>query len=81
MVVFDWMHNEVDENHPYYGLIHSCKELINRDWEISVNHIYSKANRVAEALANMGHSCTLGFHFLRSSPCEVSKLPAEMLWE
>ncbi|CAN0841338.1 hypothetical protein LINGRAHAP2_LOCUS3234 [Linum grandiflorum] len=36
--------------------------MLDRDWLIKVEHIYSEGNRVADYLATLGHSLYLGVH-------------------
>ncbi|CAN1162988.1 Putative ribonuclease H protein At1g65750 [Linum perenne] len=48
-------------NH-HESLIRQFAELSSREWQISVHHIYRKANFAADYLANLGHSFHLGVH-------------------
>ncbi|CAN1784074.1 Putative ribonuclease H protein At1g65750 [Linum perenne] len=48
------LHNESETTHRHASL--------NRDWEVSINHIYREANSAADYLANLGHSLDLGTH-------------------
>lgn len=43
-------------------LINAKKEHINRDWQISLNHIYREANFAADFMANISSSLPFGFH-------------------
>ncbi|CAN0841340.1 hypothetical protein LINGRAHAP2_LOCUS3234 [Linum grandiflorum] len=36
--------------------------MLDRDWLIKVEHIYSEGNRVADYLATLGHNLPLGVH-------------------
>ncbi|CAN1133467.1 hypothetical protein LINPERPRIM_LOCUS16666, partial [Linum perenne] len=33
-----------------------------RDWEVTIQHIYRKANNAADYLANLGHEFDIGTH-------------------
>ncbi|CAN1147638.1 Putative ribonuclease H protein At1g65750 [Linum perenne] len=39
-------------------------ELLQRNWEVQIIHVYRESNHAADYLANVGHSCPLGFHVL-----------------
>ncbi|CAN0826662.1 Putative ribonuclease H protein At1g65750 [Linum grandiflorum] len=40
------------------------QELCNRQWEVTLHHIYREANYAADYLANLGHSFIFGFHIV-----------------
>ncbi|CAN0906531.1 hypothetical protein LINGRAHAP2_LOCUS24316 [Linum grandiflorum] len=42
------------------------KELRARDWEIHIEHIYWKANSVADHLVHLDHSFSLSVHVLKA---------------
>ncbi|CAN1279411.1 Putative ribonuclease H protein At1g65750 [Linum perenne] len=50
------------EDHTHAATIIMARELLRRDWEVQILHVYRERNHVADYLANMGHSCPLGFH-------------------
>ncbi|CAN1333967.1 Putative ribonuclease H protein At1g65750 [Linum perenne] len=50
------------EDHTHAATIIMARELLRRDWEVHILHVYRERNHVADYLANMGHSCPLGFH-------------------
>ncbi|CAN1781286.1 Putative ribonuclease H protein At1g65750, partial [Linum perenne] len=56
----DYVSNQHD------SLIQQFVELSSRDWRITVQHIYRKANFAADYMANLGHSLDLGIHFFDS---------------
>ncbi|CAN1130924.1 Putative ribonuclease H protein At1g65750 [Linum perenne] len=36
--------------------------ILNRDWEVSIHHIFREANCAADYLANLGHTLDMGLH-------------------
>lgn len=69
-------------------LVEKCKELIWRDWEIEVIHIYLEANTVADMLANWALQHQIGYYllispllhfaFYRCQICKGSHIPVEL---
>ncbi|CAI0429676.1 unnamed protein product, partial [Linum tenue] len=49
-------------DHHYMATISRFHELLKRDWEVSVNHVYREGNRCADFLADQGHNFSFGFH-------------------
>ncbi|CAN1824868.1 Putative ribonuclease H protein At1g65750 [Linum perenne] len=45
--------------------------LRSRDWQVVVQHCYREANRVADLLAHLGHSNSLGTHPIVSWPSNI----------
>ncbi|CAN1283004.1 Putative ribonuclease H protein At1g65750 [Linum perenne] len=41
---------------------HAHATTIIMDWEVRILHIYRESNHAADYLANIVHSCPLGFH-------------------
>ncbi|CAN1781288.1 Putative ribonuclease H protein At1g65750 [Linum perenne] len=52
--------------HQHAALVFEFQELKRREWRITVQHIYRKANFAADYMANLGHSLDLGIHFFDS---------------
>ncbi|CAN1124680.1 Putative ribonuclease H protein At1g65750 [Linum perenne] len=50
------------EDHAHETMIIMARELLRRDWEVRILHVYRESNHVTDYLANIGHSCPLGFH-------------------
>ena len=61
------------ENH-CQNIIADCKELISKDWHVTVCHVYREGNAVADGLANLALLQRQGFHELLSCPSEVVHL-------
>ncbi|CAN1137163.1 Putative ribonuclease H protein At1g65750, partial [Linum perenne] len=51
-----------DLDHRHASLVEQFQALKNRDWEVSIHHIFREANNAADYLAKMGHDLTLGTH-------------------
>ncbi|CAN1131702.1 hypothetical protein LINPERPRIM_LOCUS13950 [Linum perenne] len=45
----------------------TATELLRRNWEVQILHVYRESNHAADFLANVGHSCPLGFHSIEQS--------------
>ncbi|CAN1334386.1 Putative ribonuclease H protein At1g65750, partial [Linum perenne] len=43
------------------ALVTEFRELRSREWVLSLSHVYREANCVADFLANLGHSYSVGF--------------------
>lgn len=49
--VADRINKESKLQRPIHDIIHKCKDFINRDWEVTIKHVYREQNRVADKLA------------------------------
>ncbi|CAN1165012.1 Putative ribonuclease H protein At1g65750 [Linum perenne] len=49
-------------NHRHASLVEQFHALKNRDWEVSIHHIFREANCAADYLANLGHTLDMGLH-------------------
>ncbi|CAN1169061.1 Putative ribonuclease H protein At1g65750 [Linum perenne] len=47
--------------------IQHAQQLLRRDWEVRISHVFRESNHVADHLANRGHSCPIGFHCIELS--------------
>ena len=54
--------HSVDSRHPYSSLILKIKHLLDRRWEVKVEHIYREVNCAADFTASMGHVLSFGLH-------------------
>ena len=52
----------------HLSLINAIKELMNRDWQITIRHIYREANFVADFMAKFAGSLPLDFHVFDTTP-------------
>ena len=46
----------------HFSLITAIKELMNRQWIITIKHIYWEANFTADSMAKLAGSLPLGLH-------------------
>ena len=49
-----------DSHHPYSHMVEQIRELLSRDWNVRVSHVVKEGNRVADQLAKLGHSKSIG---------------------
>ncbi|CAN0908397.1 Putative ribonuclease H protein At1g65750 [Linum grandiflorum] len=52
--------------------IDEARELLSRDWLVSVRHMFREGNRAADLLAHHGHTLSFGFHSVSTLPREVN---------
>ncbi|CAN1263395.1 Putative ribonuclease H protein At1g65750 [Linum perenne] len=52
---------EIRPCHQHRALVAEFHDLRNRQWEVSLSHVYREANFAADYLANLGHSFSFGF--------------------
>ncbi|CAN1791749.1 Putative ribonuclease H protein At1g65750 [Linum perenne] len=52
-------------DHLHATTIRHARELLRRDWEVRIRHVYRESNH--DHLANRGHSCPIGFHCIELS--------------
>ena len=50
----------------FYAIVVIVRELLSRNWQISITHIFREANLVADFMANMTHSVSHGLHLFTS---------------
>ncbi|CAN1785321.1 hypothetical protein LINPERHAP1_LOCUS16842, partial [Linum perenne] len=53
--------------HAHALTIYSARDLIRRDWEVQIIHVYREGNHVVEFLASRGHSLSIDFHCIELS--------------
>ncbi|CAN1770919.1 Putative ribonuclease H protein At1g65750 [Linum perenne] len=54
--------NDSNRTHRHASIVEQFTSLKNRDWEVSIHHIYREANFAADYMANLGHDLVLGTH-------------------
>ncbi|CAN1142201.1 Putative ribonuclease H protein At1g65750, partial [Linum perenne] len=64
--------NEHHSDHPHGGLASIYAELIERDWEVSLTHVYRESNFLADSLAAKGHVSSFGTHLVEESDPAVA---------
>ncbi|CAI0429574.1 unnamed protein product [Linum tenue] len=50
--------------HPHYTLVAYIRRLMEREWEVSLSHVFRESNFVADHLASVGHSLAIGTHMV-----------------
>ncbi|CAL1387088.1 unnamed protein product [Linum trigynum] len=55
---------EDTSDHQHAAIIDCFHELLRRDWDVTVSHIYREGNKSADFLASRGHQFDVGFHFV-----------------
>ncbi|CAI0447820.1 unnamed protein product [Linum tenue] len=54
--------NCADDEHRHGLLAQHAFNLLSRDWDVVVSHVYREGNRTADYLASLGHSLPFGTH-------------------
>ncbi|CAI0444865.1 unnamed protein product [Linum tenue] len=67
--------------HKYHNLVLQFQGLIQRNWEVRISHIYREGNKVADFLANKGHSVSIGYHVFESTDSGLSFWILYDFWE
>ena len=57
-----------------FGVVSSCKSILENLCDFSVLHVYRECNRLADLLANLSHTYNLGFHILDKGPSGASQI-------
>ncbi|ONI01039.1 hypothetical protein PRUPE_6G118100 [Prunus persica] len=70
------INGETGTNHPLSSIIHCCKDLLLRDWECTIYHIYREQNSAADHMAHLGQNSSLGFHVIDLPPPSIVSLLA-----
>ncbi|CAN1280828.1 Putative ribonuclease H protein At1g65750 [Linum perenne] len=62
-----------EEDSRHGRTLDTINELRNRNWEVTISHIFREGNRVADLLAHHGHTLDFGFHVNSTYPHEVDR--------
>ena len=76
-IAIGWVLDGLEANHPSYGLVESCRGLMQRDWEIVLSHTCRQGNRVAHWLANFSLDFELGPSIVTDPPDCIRKIQFE----
>lgn len=60
--------NQTEEISSAWPLIRGIRMLLQKDWEVSVQHIYREANSVADRMAKYAKSLERGWHAFDQPP-------------
>ena len=69
--VVQMVNSQFDCINEYTHLICSIRNLIKRNWVITINHVYREANFAANFLANYALELPLGLHLVSNPPSRV----------
>ncbi|CAN1141947.1 hypothetical protein LINPERHAP2_LOCUS12791, partial [Linum perenne] len=58
-------------DHQHVTIVCQYRRLLERNWKITLKHIYKEANYMADALANKGHIANLGTHTVECSDSTI----------
>ncbi|KAJ1385829.1 Ribonuclease H domain [Sesbania bispinosa] len=61
-------------SHPNYVVICNIRDFMNRNWEVTLQHVARDANRPADCLAKLGTSCEISFLDWNDPPPQVDTL-------
>ncbi|KAL9414516.1 hypothetical protein AB3S75_042892 [Citrus x aurantiifolia] len=64
----------------FYALIAAIQDLLSRNWQATISHIYHEANSAADFMANMAHSAPLGLHFFSKPPVGINPIISQDLF-
>ncbi|CAI0471250.1 unnamed protein product [Linum tenue] len=56
------INNHLDDEHRHGQAAVQFRNLLDRDWEIKISHVYRESNCAADYLANAGHTSPFGTH-------------------
>ncbi|CAN1162972.1 hypothetical protein LINPERHAP1_LOCUS28357 [Linum perenne] len=65
------MNNPDDPCHQHAAKIHTIRNLLLRDWTVSLSHVYLEGNLAADYLAGIGHGFPPGVHLIPISDCNL----------
>ncbi|CAN1762396.1 Putative ribonuclease H protein At1g65750 [Linum perenne] len=72
------LEDSVGWSHRHSSLVDLFHSLKNRDWEITIYHIYLELNNVADFLASLAHDLDLGTHVF---PFADNNLPYWLIYD
>ncbi|CAN1805793.1 hypothetical protein LINPERHAP1_LOCUS27658 [Linum perenne] len=52
-------------DHQHTTIVCQYRRLLERNWKVTLKHIYREANHFADVLANKGHGIDLGTHTVK----------------
>ncbi|CAI0451830.1 unnamed protein product [Linum tenue] len=62
MTTISIMKTSEDDSHRHGFLSQQFRQLLNRNWGISISHVHRECNFAADYLAGKGHGATFGTH-------------------
>jgi len=71
-VLLDMLTTQKNRHPEYHFLVHSCKLLLDRtEWEVQITHCFRETNQVADILAHIGTTGSLGVRMYHDPPREI----------
>ena len=63
-----------DSFHRHTQLVNAIYELLHRNWNVKLDHIYREANYIADCMENLAKSMNIGCHKFQTAPLETRHL-------
>lgn len=63
-LVVDWLQVRTGQPNVQLNLIHTCLELLNKDWDLRFCHVYREGKKVADSLAKQALQLPRGLHYI-----------------
>ncbi|CAN1767664.1 Putative ribonuclease H protein At1g65750, partial [Linum perenne] len=60
-----------DPLHQHANEVLTIRNLLDRDWTVSLMHVFREANKATDFLADLGHRQQLGTHLISVSDCNL----------
>ncbi|CAL1405542.1 unnamed protein product [Linum trigynum] len=60
--------------HPHYILVSQILQLLSRDWQVELKHVFREGNVAADYLASLGHSLSVGEHTITEPSSTLNHL-------
>lgn len=78
--VTDWINKGTSLHGPARDIIQKSKNLLKRDWEVTIKHVYREQNRVTDKLIEIATYQRDAWMFLERPPRDVRQLLLEDKW-
>ncbi|CAN1152181.1 Putative ribonuclease H protein At1g65750, partial [Linum perenne] len=63
--------NESEPTHQHAGEVLALPNLLVRDWEVTLTHVFREGNQAADFLAGAGHNLPPGCHLFPITDCNL----------
>lgn len=74
LLAVNTINSQQETSNSTWTLIQTIRNLLQRDWEVRIVHIYWEANVVAVRLENVAKGLQRGWHMFDTSPIELKDL-------
>ena len=64
----------------FYALVVAVRELVSKNWQISITHIYCEANSAVDFMENMAHSLLHEVHLFTNPPVGIYSIIVQDLF-